>query len=232
MNEQKPLGLKQWAECDRPREKMMQKGMAALTDAELLAILIGTGTRNLTAVDMARNLLDEVQGSLLKLGRMSPQDMASKLKGMGIAKSVTVAAAFELGRRKQMETPNNEVDVKSSAQAAHFFVPLLQDATHEQFWIMLLNQAGKMVAKYRLAEGGVTQTAVDPKLIFRYALNHFATGLVMCHNHPSGNLMPSQADRDFTRKVAEGARCFDIRLYDHLIVGGGHYFSFADEGLL
>ncbi|MDR1984921.1 MAG: DNA repair protein RadC [Prevotellaceae bacterium] len=226
----KSLKIKEWAQDDRPREKMMQHGTACLSDAELLAIIIGSGTKSETAVDVAKQLLACSNNSLGELGKKSIKDFV-KIKGIGTAKAVSIAAALELGRRRRNDN-NNMQSIKSSRDVFEIFQPLLGDLSHEEFWIMLLNRANKIISKHKVGQGGVFSASVDIKIIAKYATENLAAGVVILHNHPSQNLKPSKNDEKITAEIKSALNLFDIRLVDHLIVSGNAYFSFADEGLL
>lgn len=233
MNEEKLVGsIKSWSIDDRPREKMMQKGVEALSNAELLAILIATGTKNSSALDLAKNLLKTCNNQLMSLGKLSPKQLTLPVKGIGMAKAVTIAAALELGKRRANELPQTEDSVRSSAQVASIFRPLLADLQHEEFWILLLSRANKPLLKYKVGLGGVHQTPVDCRLILKQAIVYMASGIVLCHNHPSGNRFPSEADIRLTRTIVEGARLLDLKVLDHIIIAGSDYYSFSDENTL
>jgi DNA repair protein RadC len=228
----KPLTtIQSWAEEDRPREKLLLKGKAALSDAELIAILLGSGTVSLNAVELARQILGSVGNNLHQLARLSVKDL-EKFKGIGEAKAITIVAALELGRRrKESEKPERQA-ITGSQDAFEAMRPLLMDLPHEEFWIMLLNRANVVISKTRISSGGIAGTIADPKLIFKLALEHLASAIILFHNHPSGNPSPSQADRELTHKLKEGGKLLDIQVLDHLIVCDQHYKSFADEGWL
>ncbi len=221
--------IKYWAEADRPREKMFSQGRHSLTDTELLAILIRSGSRLETAVELSRRILGQVDNDLTRLSRLSLNELAG-FKGMGKVKAVTIAAALELGRRRRIAEASKALSVGSSKDVADYFTPDLADLTWEEFWILLLNRANKVIGKHLVSKGGVTGTVVDPKVVYKIAIEHMATGIILCHNHPSGNLSPSDADISLTRKLCEGGKLLDIQVLDHLIVAGDKYFSFADEG--
>ncbi|GAB3171632.1 RadC family protein [Telluribacter humicola] len=220
-----------WAEEDRPREKLLQRGKAALTDAELIAILIGSGTVDQSAVDVAKLILGSANNNLNELARLGLNDL-KKIKGIGEAKAITIVAALELGRRrKESETPRRR-RITSSNDAYEEIKPYLLDKPHEEFWILLLNRANEVLRPVQISTGGVAGTVADPKLIFKHALEHLASSMILFHNHPSGNLTPSQADKDLTRKLKEAGRVLDLPVLDHLIFTDSSYYSFADEGLL
>lgn len=220
-----------WAEEDRPREKLMLKGRAALSDAELIAILIGSGTRDLSAVDLSKVILQSVGNNLNDLARLSVKDL-SKFKGIGEAKAISIVAALEIGRRRKEQDRPQRARITSSRDAYEEIKPHLLDKAHEEFWILLLNRANEVVKVVQISTGGVSGTVADPKLIFKHALEHLASGLILIHNHPSGNLTPSQADKDLTRKLKDAGRLLDIPVLDHLIFTDRGYLSFADEGIL
>ena len=232
MEEKHPLPISQWSKEDRPREKMALLGHQSLSDAELLAILLGTGTRLESAVDLARRLLGSVGNDLNRLGRLDIRDLCSRVRGIGPAKATSIVAAMELARRRRAESAAPNEIIQSSMQIARMFAPLLSDLPHEEFWLVLLNRCNRFMAKYRVSTGGVNQSVVDPRMVFKYAVQHLASGLVFCHNHPSGNLTPSKIDISLTKQLVAGAKLFDLQVLDHVIVGDGGYFSFADEGLL
>ncbi len=224
-------GIKGWKEDDRPREKCLINGVSSLSDSELIAILIGSGTRNLTAVELGRTILKKADYRLSNLGRMSCKELCS-VNGIGNAKAITILAALELGRRRKIDDINKDESFITSHQAAEVFIPMLADLTHEEFWVMFVNHSNKCISKKRVSSGGVHQTAVDPKLIFKEALQNLATGIILCHNHPSGNTKPSDLDITLTQNIQQGAETLDIRILDHIIVSGGEYFSFSDHDLL
>jgi DNA repair protein RadC len=231
VNESKPLNIKSWSPEDRPREKLLLKGTSALSDAELIAILLGSGTRTLSAVDLSKNVLRTVDHKLNDLARLSVKDLM-KTKGIGEAKAITIVAALELGRRRKETDADEKPKIASSRDAYDLFKVHLLDLPHEEFWILLLNRANRVMRKVQISQGGVAGTVADPKLIFKSALEELASGIIVAHNHPSGNLNASQADIDLTKKIKEGARLLEMQLLDHLIIAGQKYFSFADEGLL
>jgi len=223
--------IKDWAKDDRPREKLLSKSPSALSDSELLAILINNGSRQKSAVDLAREMLNLGKNSLAELGRLSVKDLMT-IKGIGEAKAITIAAALELGRRRQAAGFLEKTHVKHSADIALYLQSLLRDRTQEVFAVIFLNQANKINHFYIISEGGITGTVADPRIILKLALQHEAVSLVLCHNHPSGNLRPSRADEALTNKIKEAAKYFDIKVLDHIIVSNEGYYSFADEGIL
>lgn len=227
----KESGIKTWATDDRPREKLLKKGPQALTDSELLAILIRIGNPKSNAIELARQILDTVHNNLHELGKRPLREIM-KTKGIGEAKAMTIAAALELGRRRQSSMSLVKPTVKDSREVAGYLRPKLADYNYEVFGVLYLNQAGRINHFEVMSQGGITGTVVDPRLIFKRALEIEAVSIIVCHNHPSGNLKPSKADEILTSKLSEGAKLLDIKLLDHIIVGDNGYFSFADEGLL
>jgi DNA repair protein RadC len=231
MEETSKLGIKAWAEEDRPREKLLLKGKHVLTDAELIAILIGSGSTDDTAVELSRKILAGTENNLVSLGSLSVSDLI-KHKGIGEAKAITIIAALELGRRRREAEGMQRQKITSSKDAVEIFQPLLGDNSHEEFWILLLNNANKILSRQLISKGGVTGTVADPKIIFKLALEHLATSIILCHNHPSGNTKPSELDKQLTRQLKDAGKLLDIAIIDHLIITQTSYFSFADEGLL
>jgi DNA repair protein RadC len=231
VEEAKPLRIKSWSPEDRPREKLLLKGTGALSDAELIAILLGSGTTTLSAVDVAKKLLQNVNSSIHDLARLTVRDLM-KFKGIGEARAITIVAALELGRRRKDLEPEEKPRISSSRDAYQLLSSHLIDLPHEEFWVLLLNRANRVVKKHQISQGGVAGTVADPKLIYKVALEELASGIIVAHNHPSGNLNASQADIDLTKKLKDGGRLLEIQLLDHLIIAGQKYFSFADEGLL
>ncbi len=223
--------IKTWAEEDRPREKLMLKGKAALSDAELLGILINSGIQHHTAVDLAKMILSSVGNDLNQLAKLSIKEL-SKFKGIGEARAITIVSALELGRRRKESEPVVRSSITSSETAYQALRPHLMDLLHEEFWILLLNRANQIIRPMQVSAGGVSGTVADPKLIFKHAIEHLASGMILAHNHPSGNLQPSHADKDLTRKLKEAGKLLDIPILDHLILSDHKYLSFADEGLL
>jgi DNA repair protein RadC len=221
----------EWAIDDRPREKLRAKGVKILSDTELLAILIQQGTRNRTAVDLARDVLSASKQNLKELGRLSMADLL-KINGIGEAKAMIILAALELGRRRQAAQNLEKPVVQGAASVASFLQTLLQDHDHEVFIVLYLNRANKINHYEIISSGGMSGTVADPRVILRRALEEKAVGIILCHNHPSGSLRPSHADRELTLKIREAARYFDILVLDHIIVSHEGFFSFAEEGLL
>lgn len=225
------VAIKYWPDADKPREKLMDKGVRALSDAELLAILLQTGYRRKSAVDLAREILRLAKNNLSELGRLDVRDLR-KLRGMGKAKAVTVVAALELSRRRQATCVHKKNVIQTSADAALYFKPMLADQYHETFYAMFLNHAHKVLHVRCISSGGMSSTVVDPKIIFREALELHATKIILCHNHPSGSLRPSQSDINVTRKICDAARLFDMEVLDHIIVAETGYLSLVEEGML
>ena len=223
--------IKQWAKDDRPREKLLSKNPAALSDSELLAILIRSGTSDLNAVELAKQVLTLGKNNLQELSRLTIPELM-KIKGIGKAKAITIAAALELGRRRQIALSLERPVVKNSREVAGYLQVMLRDLRHEVFGVIYLNSAGKILLDEIVSQGGLTSTVVDPRLIFKKALIEEATSLILYHNHPSGSLRPSKPDKELTLKIKEAARYLDIKLMDHIIVSEEGYFSFADQGLL
>ena len=224
------LSINRWAEEDRPREKMMSKGAQALTNAELLAILIGSGSGDDSAVSLMQKVLASYGDSLDRVGRLSVEELCH-FKGIGPAKAITILAACELGRRRAVEQPERR-QVRSAAQVYDYFYPLMRDLPVEEFHVLLMNQSATVIDSVRIGVGGLTETAVDVRVILREALLKRATALILCHNHPSGNLRPSAHDDCLTRQVQEAARLLNLNLADHVIFTDNGYYSYADEGRL
>ncbi len=225
------LGIKSWAEADRPREKLLAQGRRQLTDAELIAILIGSGSRNETAVDLSKRILSSCQNDLNQLSKLGVKEL-SKFKGIGEAKAITIVAAMELGRRRKDTEVRKADKISSSKDAYELIAQDLADLPHEEFWMLLLSRANLVIAKCFVSKGGQTGTVVDPKMIFKIALEHGANALILAHNHPSGSLKPSQADINITKRLVEVGKILEISIYDHLIIGDNNFLSLADEGLM
>jgi DNA repair protein RadC len=225
------ISIKAWAEEDRPREKLSGQGRRALTDAELIAILIGSGSRDESAVELSKRILHHYDNDLNKLGKAGISEL-SQFKGIGEAKAISIIAALEIGRRRgdtEIKVPD---EVKSSRDGYNIMRRHLMDLNHEEFWIMLIGRSSKVLAKELVSKGGLSGTVADPKIIFHMALQHQASAIIMVHNHPSGNLKPSREDLVLTKKIADAGRMLDINVLDHLIITDSGYFSFGDEGLL
>lgn len=225
------LGIKSWAAEDRPREKLLLKGKSALSDAELIALLIGSGSGSQSAVEVARQVLQAVGHNLHDLARLTVKDLM-KNKGIGVAKAITIVAALELGRRRKEAETEEKPKVAGSREAFDLVKGDLMDLAHEEFWVLLFNRANRLIKKKRISEGGVSGTVADPKIIYKLALEELASGIIVVHNHPSGNLTASQSDITLTKKLKEAGKVLEVQLLDHIIVAGQKYFSFADEGIL
>lgn len=225
------LSIKKWAADDRPREKLIARGVKSLSDAELLAILIGSGTKNVSAVEVGRTLLSNSDNKLSQLGRKSISDFV-KTKGIGEAKAITIIAALELGLRRKHTEISEKPKITSSKEAFDFIHSFISDIAHEEFWVVFLNRSNRIIDKYKLSQGGISGTVIDVRLLLKRALEVLASSLVICHNHPSGNLQPSDNDIKITDKIKTAAQQMDIKLLDHLIIFDNSYLSFCDEGLL
>lgn len=225
------FSIKNWSQDDQPREKLLYKGKAALSDAELVAILIGSGSRAESAVDLCKRILASVDNNLSELGKLSIKQLMD-FKGIGEAKAITIAAALELGRRRRGEDALQKKKITSSASVFELMQPIIGELQHEEFWIIYLNNSNKVIHKNQLSKGGITGTLVDVRLVLKHALEVGATGLILAHNHPSGTLKPSEADKQITNKLKMASENLDIKVLDHLIVTEKAYFSFADENLL
>ncbi len=223
--------IKNWAEDERPREKLLHKGPGALADAELLAILISSGTRERSALDLARDILKLAGNQLHHLGRLSVEEL-QQTKGIGEARAITIAAALELGRRRQMSAGLSRQTITQSKDAAEILIPLMRDLAHEAFYVLYLSQSSSLIRLEHIGKGGLTSTVADIRIILKNALLNSASRLIVAHNHPSGNLKPSREDISMTEKLKEAAALMDIKLLDHLVIGDNNYCSMADEGLI
>lgn len=228
---QDKISIKAWAEEDRPREKLSAQGRRALTDAELIAILIGSGSRTETAVELSKRILHHYDNDLNKLAKASIQEL-SNFRGIGEAKAISIIAALEIGRRRDDTEVKAVESILSSKDAYNLMRRHLVDLNHEEFWVILLGRSSKVLGKELISKGGLSGTVADPKIIFHIALQHQASGIILIHNHPSGNLKPSQLDISLTKRLAEAGRLLDIQIFDHLIIGDTGYYSFGDESLL
>jgi DNA repair protein RadC len=225
------LKITDWAVEDRPREKMIQYGTSTLSDAELLGILISSGTKDKSAVDLGRELLARVNNNLNALGKLEIADL-TKIHGIGNARAVTIAAALELGRRRKLTEIPEVIQIKCSKDVADIFQPILSDLLHEEFWILFLNRSNRVISRMKLSQGGISGTVTDVRLVMKKAIETLASGIIVCHNHPSGNLNPSESDSKITQKIKEAGNLLDIQLLDHLIISDKDYYSFADNGLI
>jgi len=225
------LSIKKWAEDDRPREKLLQKGKLSLSDSELIAILIGSGSRNESAVELSKRILSSAKNNLSELGKLSVNQLC-KFKGIGPAKAVAIVAALELGRRRRLEEALEQKKITSSNSVFEIMQPIIGELQHEEFWIIYLNNSNKVIEQFQISKGGITGTLVDIRITLKKALELGAVSLILSHNHPSGNLKASEADKQLTRKLKTAAESLDIKVLDHIIVTEKSYLSFADEGML
>ena len=228
--EQNNFPITHWSEDDKPREKLMLKGKSVLSDAELIAILIGSGSRDESAVDLSKRILKSVDNNLNALGKLSISQLI-QFKGIGEAKAISIISALELGRRRRTEDALELIKITSSKAIFELMQPVIGELPHEEFWIVYLNNSNKVISKSQLSKGGITGTLVDVRLVFKNALEIGATSLILCHNHPSGTLIPSDADKQITKKLKLAGDSLEIKVLDHLIVTESSYFSFVDEGI-
>ena len=228
----KHLNIKEWKEEDRPREKFLLKGAQSLSDAELLAIIIGSGNASESAVELSQRILHSVEYNLDELGKQSIQSLIKNFKGIGNAKAITIAAAMELGRRRKIAQPAEKKKVLASEDVFEVLHSKMADLPHEEFWMLLLNRANKIIGQVKLTQGGTGQTVVEIPLVLKTAIDKLAAGIIVGHNHPSGNIEPSQQDIKITQKLSEACKIVDISFLDHLIIGHKNYYSFADNGML
>ena len=231
MADYEKLSIKNWAVEDRPREKMLKHGFAALSNAELMAILIGSGNRDESAVELSRRILSDFKNELDLLGSATV-DRLMQYKGMGEAKTINVLAALELGKRRQLSKKGRQNKINSSEDVFHVMAVDLLDLSHEEFWVLYLDRANHIIDRTRISQGGVSGTLIDVRIILKQAIEKLATSIILVHNHPSGNLSPSQADFNITKKAEEAAKLFDIKVLDHLILAGDKFMSFADDGFI
>ena len=231
MSNYKKLNIKEWAVEDRPREKLAAKGSRHLTDAELIAILIGSGNTEETAVELARRILTSSDNNLNDLGKKGI-DYLKTFNGIGEAKAITIIAALELGKRRKEANVFSKSKITGSRDTADYFQPILGDLNHEEFWIMLLDRGNKILDTFMVSQGGVSGTVIDVRLILKTAIEKLASSIILCHNHPSGTMQASNADINITTKIGDAAKIMDISLLDHIIIGQNQYLSFADEGML
>lgn len=223
------LNIKDLAEEDRPREKMLLKGVSSLSDAELLGILIGSGNKNETAVELAQRILHSTSNNLNTLGKLEIKDLIKNFNGIGEAKAITITAALELGKRRKMSEATIQPRITSSNDVYQILHPVLGDLKHEEVWILLLNRANKVLKKIQVSKGGITGTVIDIRMIMKEAIDSLASGMILCHNHPSGNNKPSKEDDEITYKLREAGKIMDVNLLDHVIVCDGKYYSYLDE---
>ena len=231
MNYSKNISIKDWADDDKPREKLLIKGKGSLSDAELIAILIASGNREESAVELSKRILQSLGNNLNRLAKLSVNDLI-KFKGIGEAKAISIIASLELGRRRRTAGVLEKAKIGGSKDAFQILQLKLEDLPHEEFWVMLLNRANKVIDTKLVGRGGVSSTVVDSKVIFSFALESLASGIILGHNHPSGNLKPSNSDIRLTKKIVDAGKIMEVPVLDHIIVGDNDYFSFADEGLI
>lgn len=229
---QNNLSIKEWAEEDRPREKMLSQGASSLTDAELIAILIGSGNKKESAVQLSQRILHVTNYNLHTLGKLSIKELTAGFNGIGKAKAVTIIAALELGKRRNAAEVSQRTGIRCSRDAFLLLHPQLCDLPHEELWVILTNRAGKIIEKNRISQGGVTGTTADLRLILKAAIQSLASGILLFHNHPSGNIAPSTQDDALTQRLQKASKLFDISLLDHIIIAENQYYSYADEGKL
>lgn len=230
MEEYKPA-IKFWALEDRPREKLIKRGIGSLTDAELIAILIGSGVKNENALDISRKILSGSSNNLNELAKLSIHDLC-RTKGIGTARAISIVAALELGRRRKIEDVIQRGKISGSRDVFDLFLPILGDLPHEEFWVLFLNRSNLIIDKSKISQGGIAGTVTDIRLIMKQAIDKLAVSIILCHNHPSGNLKPSEADSRITKKLKDSGEILDVSVLDHIIVSEASFFSFADEGLM
>ena len=226
------MKIKEWAEEDRPREKMLLKGIASLSDAELLAILIGSGNNSETAVQLSQRILSSVDNNLNALGKLSIKELTTKFKGIGTVKAILINAALELGKRRNAHNPIQRPYIRTSKEVYELLHPILCDLPHEELWIVLTNRSSKVIEKLKISQGGTSETSADLRSILKAAINALAAGIIVCHNHPSGNIRPSHQDDLLTQRLKSAAQLIEINLLDHIVLCDGNYYSYADEGRL
>ncbi len=224
------LSIKNWAVEDRPREKLLSKGISSLSNAELIAILIGSGNRNESAVDVSKRILNDVGNNLNELGKITIEKLKRDYNGIGEAKAISIVAAMELGKRRKLGEVKERSKISGSRDIFDLMHPTLADLPYEEFWIVLLNRANKVISTQKISQGGVSGTVIDSKLIMKAAIDQLASSIILCHNHPSGNKMPSHQDKTITKRLREAGKIMDIPILDHVIVTESDFFSFADEG--
>jgi DNA repair protein RadC len=224
------LSVKDWSPEDRPREKLLLKGVNTLSNAELLAVILRSGTKAETVVELSQRILQTFENDLNQLGKVSANDLIQNFKGIGEAKAIGIIAALELGKRRKAEDVNIRKKIVSSLDIYHYFYPFLCDLQHEEFWALFLNTSNRIIGKFKVSQGGISQTVVDGKLIYKEALGNLASFVVLCHNHPSGNHIPSPQDNTITYRIKKGLELLEMNLLDHIILTDGKYFSYADNG--
>jgi len=226
------MKIKDWAEEDRPREKMLLKGVSALSDAELLAILLRTGYKDISAVQLAQTILSSVDNNLNTLGKMSIHDIKKGFKGIGQVKAIELLAALELGKRRNSNEVVKRQEIRSSHDVYNLFYPLLSDLCYEELWAIFTNRSARIIRKIKISQGGTNETSADIRIILKAAIEALASGIILCHNHPSGNIRPSVQDDTLTKRLSDSAKMMEIVLTDHIILSDGNYYSYADEGRL
>ena len=231
MSNYQKISIKDWALEDRPREKLQKNGISVLSNSELIAILIGSGTRDISAVELSKQILKLCNNNLGELGKFNINDL-TKVKGIGPAKAISIIAALELGKRRKSEDVLIRNKITASKDVADIFSSILSDLNHEEFWVLLLNRSNKIIEKNKLSQGGIAGTVIDVRLLLKMAIEKVTTAVIICHNHPSGNNLPSESDKAITKKVKEALILVDIQLLDHIIIAGRNFYSFADEGVL
>jgi len=224
------LSIKDWALEDRPREKLVAKGLQGLSDAELIAILISSGNKEETAVELSKRILKSAGNNLNTIGKFNLNDL-QKFKGIGEAKAITIVAALELGRRRKLSEIIQKKVIRTSKDVFELFHPILADLPHEEFWVVFLNNSSKIIDKFKTSQGGLAATVIDVRLIMKAAIEKLASSIILCHNHPSGNLKPGKSDIEITKKLREAGKILDIKVLDHIIITDEKYFSFGDEGI-
>lgn len=227
----KHLSIKNLSEEDRPREKLLSKGIAALTNSELLAIIIGSGNRDKTAVELAKEILNAYNNNLNNIGKLGVNDLL-QFKGIGEAKAISIITALELGKRRKLENIPQQVKISSSNDIYNIMQAQIGDLNHEEFWVLYLNRSNKVIKKIKLSQGGISGTVIDVRIIMKDAILDYASAIILVHNHPSGNVKPSSADIEITKKIKAASKLFDISTLDHIIVASHNFYSFADEGLI
>jgi len=230
MTELIKFSVKEWSPEDRPREKLLSKGVNSLSNAELLAVILRSGTKDETVVELSQRILQSFGNDLNRLGKVSANYLISNFKGIGEAKAIGIIAALELGKRRKAEEIHNRKKIICSLDIYNYFHPFLCDLPYEEFWALFLNRSNKIIEKFKISQGGIAETIVDGKLIYKEAITHLASYVVLCHNHPSGNHIPSPQDNAVTQHLKKGLEAIDVRLLDHIILTDGKYYSFADEG--
>lgn len=230
-NFNKSISIRNWAEDDRPREKLSIKGPKALSNAELLAIIIGSGSKSKSALDLAKEILADNKNNFINISKLELNDL-TKFKGIGKTKAISIIAALEIGKRHLEEKATKNINIKCSAEVFQYLYPVYAGKTSEEFWIILLNRANNIIGKYQISIGGLTGTIADPKKIFRIALEKRATAIILSHNHPSNNVKPSEADNKLTKKLKDAGNSLDISVLDHIIIGENNYYSYSDKGLM